>query len=219
MRPASGSMSSSLGRSRKAMVFGLSWSTARPAGEGTSAIANSCARSSVPEPTANASNATSSAIGLGLCMGRPSIIAPVAPEIARVDPLRRLVFASIGIARGRRLVARVACSRRGLPILSRWCRLNLLPLHRDLAPIVIVVIAPVTVLIVASSVGVAVAVRPRPLLEAAPGAGHAVIPLRVPHTVSLLAGDQLILGIDDLPVTVDPETFGDGLPGSRRHIS
>ena len=93
----------------------------------TSAIANSCAWSSVPEPTANVSNATSSAIGLGLCMGRPLIIAPVAPEIARIDPLRRLVFASIRVARGRRLVARVACGGRGLPILSRLCRLPLLP--------------------------------------------------------------------------------------------
>src|SRR5262249_13573310 len=204
MRPAAASMSSSLGRSRNAMVFGLSSATARPAGVVASAMRNSCASERAGESAAKTVNATATGIRLRMtsCL---SVVSPVTPDIAGVDALRGLVLATVRIARRRRLVARVAHVRVGLPVI-RPGRALIARGSGNVAPAVVVVIVLVAAALVIIIVAAAVAERI--------GVGrHGVI---AALDLGALARDQIVLGIDHPSVAVEPVAFGDALAAALR---
>src|SRR5262245_64528612 len=217
MSPASGSINSSLGRSRNAIVFGLSCSTARPAGDVASVMANSCASRRAPALAASAATTTSTVTVFELRILTP-LVSPIAPEVAWIDALWRLVFAPIGIAWRLRLIARTGLGG----ILSRrnLCRRpHRLRRHRHVAPVLVIVGAPVGVLVIAAVV--AVVVRRLALVvaaEEAEGIGrHTVIAFA--HAVGLLARDQLILRVENLTVAIDPEALGNRPAGSGHRLS
>src|SRR5262249_30767388 len=153
-------------------------------GELASAMRNSCASERACESATKAVNATATGIRLRMasCL---SVVSPITPDIAGVDPLRGLVLATVRIARRRRLVARVAHIRVGLPVV-RPGRALIARGRRNVAAAVVVVIvlvaAALVIIIVAERIGVG---------------RHGVI---AALDLGTLARDQIVLGIDHAAV-------------------
>src|SRR5262249_15544640 len=80
---------------------------------------------------------------------RLSVIAPVAPNIARVDALRCLVLAPVWITRRRRLKSRITPVRAELAIVIVARRTPWIPGGRNIAAVVIVVVVRSALLVLA----------------------------------------------------------------------
>src|SRR5262249_40541851 len=122
----------------------------------------------------------------------------ITPDITGIDPLRRLVLATVRIARRRRLVARVARGGAGLAVI-RPGRPLIARRPRHVAPAVVVVIG----LVVGAPVGIigAAAVAERIGI----GRDRVIAAL----DLGAFARDEIVLGIDHPAVAVDAEAFGD----------
>src|SRR6516225_5195042 len=130
-----------------------------------------------------------------------SVVSPIAPDVAWIDALRCLVLAPVGIARGLRLISRITPVRAVLAvILSR--RPPYVPRRRNIAAVVVIIVVAGTLLIAA----IAEWIRRDAVIAAARG-------------ISVLPPDQLILGVVDLAVAIDPEALGDRPSARALHVA
>src|SRR5262249_13562488 len=130
------------------------------------------------------------------------LVSPIAPDIARIDTLRRLVLAPVGIARQRGLKSRITPVRSVLAVIL--CRRPpRVPRRRRVAAVVVLIVVARALL----GVG-ALTERTR---------RYAVI--AGPRGISVLPPDQLILGVLDVAAAVDAEAFGDRPSARALHVA
>src|SRR5262245_37750310 len=132
-----------------------------------------------------------------------SVVSPIAPDVAWIDALRCLVLASVGIARRRRLIARITPVRSVLAVILLSGRPPYVPRRREIAAVVVIIVVARALL------GVdAITERTR---------RYAVI--AAPRGISVLPPDQLILGVLDVAAAVDAEAFGDRPSARALHVA
>src|SRR5262249_26222531 len=130
------------------------------------------------------------------------LVSPIAPDIARIDTLRRLVLAPVGIARQRGLKSRITPVRSVLAVIL--CRRPpRVPRRRRGAAVVVIIVVGWTLL------GAdAVAEWNRADAVIAPAGG-----------ISVLPPDQLILGVLDVAAAVDAEALSDHPSAGALHVA
>src|SRR5262249_17984598 len=131
-----------------------------------------------------------------------SVVSPIAPDIAWIDMLRRLVLASVGIARQRGLKSRITPVRAVLAVILCW-RPPRVPRRRKIAAVVVIVVVGWALL---GADAVAEWTRRDAVIAAA-------------GSISVLPPDQLILGVLDVAAAVDAEAFGDRPSARALHVA
>src|SRR5260370_22114139 len=125
----------------------------------------------------------------------------IAPDVGWIDALGCLVLASVGIAGRRGRIARIAPVRSVLAVIL--CRRPRVPRRRKVAAVVVIIVVGWALLGVDA---VAEWTRRDAVIAAARG-------------ISVLPPDQLILGVLDLAVAVDPEAFSDHPSARALHVA
>src|SRR5262249_40094486 len=163
-----------------------------PPRSGTPAPGPATLQSIAPAPAAGrqASGSASSCLSVG---------SPIAPDVARINALRRLIFATVRVARRHQTAG---YWRAGLPGIVLRRRPPGFARRRRVAVVVVIVI-----------------VRGLARLEEAEriGIGLDAVVVAAARRIDIFARYQLVLGVDHLAVAVDAQAFGDRpAAGARR---
>src|SRR5262249_39266174 len=134
------------------------------------------------------------------------LVSPIAPDIARIDTLRRLVLAPVGIARQRGLKSRITPVRSVLAVIL-YRRPPRVPRRWRGAAVVVIIVCLIEIgWRLRGADAVAEWTRRDAVIAAAGG-------------ISVLPPDQLILGVLDVAAAVDAEAFGDRSSARALHVA